>query len=131
MCSDCHSNYEISTTAAQGPHGSAVKWMLKGRNRAWPAASAGSNGAGYDGAKLYAVHYGGYPAGSQARRYENDGTADGLFCLNCHSTVGFSKGADGLQAVDSRGQGGPGVNQHLSHHAAFMSWCHMAASSPG
>lgn len=113
MCSDCHSNDEISTTAAQGPHGSAVKWMLKGRNRAWPLASAASNGAGDDGTNPYAVYYS--AGGTQALRYENDGTADGLFCLNCHSTVTFSKGADGLQNVG---------NVHLLHNSPCVN-CHI------
>lgn len=113
MCSDCHSNDDISTTAAQGPHGSDVKWMLKGRNRAWPLASAASNGMGDDSTNPYAVYY---PAlGAQALRYENDGTADGLFCLNCHSTVTFSKGLDGLQNV---------ANVHLLHNSPCIS-CHI------
>jgi hypothetical protein len=125
MCSDCHSNDAISTTAAQGPHGSAVKWMLKGRNKAWPAASAASNGAGYDGTELFAVHYWGASGEPpQERRYVHDGTDDGLFCLNCHSTVSFSKGTDGLQAVVGRRVGGPGVNQHLSHNAQCVV-CHV------
>jgi hypothetical protein len=117
MCSDCHSNDEISTSAAQGPHGSAVKWMLKGRNRAWPASSAASNGAGYDGTPLYSVHY--LYMGRYAPRYENDGTADGLFCLNCHSTVGFSKDGNGLQAL-----GDPTENIHLQHNAPCIQ-CHI------
>jgi hypothetical protein len=117
MCSDCHGNDEISTTAAQGPHGSAVKWMLKGRNGAWPASSAASNGAGYDGTPLYSVHY--LYMGRYAPRYENDGTADGLFCLNCHSTVGFSKDGNGLQAL-----GDPTENIHLQHNAPCIQ-CHI------
>lgn len=113
MCSDCHSGDTISSTDAQGPHGSGVKWMLKGRNKAWPLASAASNGAGDDGANPYAVHY--LAGGAQARRYENDGTADGLFCLNCHSTVGFSKGGDGLQNAS---------NVHLLHNSPCVN-CHV------
>ena len=113
MCSDCHSNDAISATAAQGPHGSAVKWMLKGRNRAWPLASAADNGAGATGTDPYAVFYS--DGGAQALRYENDGTADGLFCLNCHSTVSFSKGADGLQNTS---------NVHLLHNSPCVN-CHI------
>lgn len=116
MCSDCHSNDQISTAAAQGPHGSAVKWMLKGRNRAWPGSSAASNGAGYDGTPLYSVHY--LYGGNYARRNDNDGTANGLFCLNCHSTVGFSKGGDGMQAV-----GNPS-NVHILHNGPCIQ-CHV------
>lgn len=113
MCSDCHGNDEISAAAAQGPHGSGVKWMLKGRNRAWPLASADSNGAGDDGTQPYAAYYS--AGGVQALRHENDGTADGLFCLNCHSTVTFSKGVDGLQNVG---------NVHLLHNSPCIN-CHV------
>jgi predicted CXXCH cytochrome family protein len=101
MCSDCHSNNTISSTAAQGPHGSAVKWMLKGRNRAWPATSAANNGTGTG--TLFTIGKISSPA---THRSFNDGTVDGLFCLNCHSTVSFSKNAAGLQN---------GENVHIIH----------------
>ncbi len=35
MCSDCH-NTDASSPAAQGPHGSAAQFMLRGPNTAWP-----------------------------------------------------------------------------------------------
>ena len=35
MCSDCH-NTEAATPAAQGPHGSAAQFMLRGPNTVWP-----------------------------------------------------------------------------------------------
>ena len=36
MCSDCH-NTDAATPAAQGPHGSAAQFMLRGANAAnWP-----------------------------------------------------------------------------------------------
>ena len=39
MCSDCH-NTDASTPAAQGPHGSASQFMLRGANAAnWPAVT--------------------------------------------------------------------------------------------
>jgi hypothetical protein len=93
MCSDCHSNDTISSSAAQGPHGSAVKWMLKGRNTAWPTWKASDNATGNgDGTayqRLYQVQIMDYYDG-------RDGpNGDGLFCLNCHSTVSFTKDADG------------------------------------
>ena len=108
MCSDCHSNDTISTDAALGPHGSSEKWMLKGRNRAWPSTSASENGTGTG--TLFTVHY-----GSSARRTVNDGTPDGLFCLNCHSTVTFSKDAAGLQSPS---------NLHLLHNVPCVN-CHV------
>jgi hypothetical protein len=35
MCSDCH-NTDAASPAAQGPHGSAAQFMLRGPNTAWP-----------------------------------------------------------------------------------------------
>jgi hypothetical protein len=87
MCSDCHSTDTISSTTAQGPHGSSVKWMLKGRNKAWPTLSAADNGTG-TGTTLRRI---GDTSGVVEHRAMYDGTDDGLFCLNCHSVVSFTK----------------------------------------
>jgi hypothetical protein len=93
MCSDCHSSDEISTTAAQGPHGSAVKWMLKGRNRAWPTLDASDNGLGTGTLRKI-----GNTADPNHRSVmDGNDNGDGLFCLNCHSTVSFSKDKYGRQ----------------------------------
>jgi predicted CxxxxCH...CXXCH cytochrome family protein len=63
-CTDCHTGDAVSP-GAQGPHGSAVTFMLRGPNQTWPGtftlATSGANA---------------YNAGA--------GTAAGLFCLNCH-----------------------------------------------
>jgi hypothetical protein len=71
-CSDCHAQ---SNTGSFGPHGSSVKWMLKGPNQAWPYMTAAANGTS---------------ATVNFRLLSNQttgiGTADGLFCLNCHAT---------------------------------------------
>jgi hypothetical protein len=91
MCSDCHSNDEISDTAAQGPHGSSVKWILKGRNKAWPTLAASENGTGTGTLRTI-----GRTASPATHRSVNDGTEDGLFCLNCHSTASFSKNKWGI-----------------------------------
>jgi predicted CxxxxCH...CXXCH cytochrome family protein len=105
MCSDCHSNDTISSTTAQGPHGSAVKWMLKGRNKAWPTKLASENGTGTG--TPYKIG----ASTSYLGRSENDGTANGLFCLNCHSTVSFSKESSGREFW-----GSPGIaNPHYGH----------------
>jgi predicted CxxxxCH...CXXCH cytochrome family protein len=121
MCSDCHSNDVISSNAAQGPHGSGVKWMLKGRNRAWPTTSASDNGTGSigTGASLFGAYtYG--PTGV-LHRSTNDGTVDGLFCLNCHSTVSFSKDANGLQNT---------ANLHMVHNYGCVT-CHIMVPHGG
>jgi hypothetical protein len=96
MCSDCHSNDEISTTAAQGPHGSAVKWMLKGRNKAWPTVLKSENGSGSGTLRNIGPRS---DDGPYRHRAVMDGNSNGngLFCLNCHSTVGFSKDKYGVQ----------------------------------
>jgi len=61
-CSDCHGS-DANTAGAQGPHGSAAKYLLKGPNRYWPTNSTGTT--------LWTVS----SAGA------------GLFCLNCHPNV--------------------------------------------
>jgi hypothetical protein len=90
MCSDCHSNDTINSTAAQGPHGSAVKWMLKGRNRAWPTLSASENGTGTGTLRVIGQ--------DSTHRSISDGTSNGLFCLNCHSTTSFTKDVNGRES---------------------------------
>ncbi|OGW36281.1 MAG: hypothetical protein A2Y97_07550 [Nitrospirae bacterium RBG_13_39_12] len=95
MCSDCHGNDVLSSAAAQGPHGSVVKWMLKGRNTGWPTWLDSDNGLGNVGGtaytRLYTVGYRDFWDGRKA----SGTTGDGLFCLNCHSTVSFSKDKNG------------------------------------
>jgi hypothetical protein len=111
MCSDCHGNDTISSTAATGPHGSAVKWMLRGRNMAWPTLSASDNGKGTGTLRQISA--------SSNNRSVNDGTANGLFCLNCHSTVSFSKDVNGrenpgnIHALHGWPQGAACINCHV------------------
>ena len=69
-CSDCHAQ---SNAGSLGPHGSAVKWMLKGPNQAWPYATAAANGTNATtGFRQYSTRDTGLD------------TSDGLFCRNCH-----------------------------------------------
>jgi len=72
-CSDCHAT---DSAASKGPHGSSVKWMLAGTNKAWPYTTAAGNG----GSAGTLRSMGNYNTG--------DGTKDGLFCLNCHVVTG-------------------------------------------
>jgi hypothetical protein len=74
-CSDCHGNDDQATGASHGPHASAVKYVLKGPNTRWPTRA--------DGVTRWAA---GTTAGTNALT-DNAGTADGLFCLNCHSST--------------------------------------------
>ncbi|MBJ6725373.1 CxxxxCH/CxxCH domain c-type cytochrome [Geomesophilobacter sediminis] len=72
-CSDCHAT---DSTASKGPHGSSVKWMLAGVNKAWPYTSAAANGTTSGTYFRLAT----YNTGA--------GTVNGLFCLNCHTVTG-------------------------------------------
>ncbi|MDH4322288.1 MAG: hypothetical protein OEV73_12425, partial [Desulfobulbaceae bacterium] len=76
-CSDCHAG-----EAATGPHGSSVRWMLAGPNKAWPFTQAQYNGAS--------------PSPAVYRTLDewntNKDTANGTFCNNCHALS--TSGAD-------------------------------------
>ena len=68
-CTDCH---DTDSTASLGPHGSSVKWMLAGLNKAWPFTTTAGNGTS-SGTTWKLGNY-------------STGTApDKLFCLNCHT----------------------------------------------
>ncbi|GFO60932.1 hypothetical protein GMST_32570 [Geomonas silvestris] len=69
-CTDCHNT---DSTASKGPHGSSVKWMLAGVNKAWPYNTAAGNG-GTSGTPFTPATY-----------TTNQGTNNGLFCMNCHT----------------------------------------------
>lgn len=68
-CSDCHNT---NAATSKGPHGSTIKWMLSGTNKAWPYTAASGNGASS----------GTYRTLSNGTT--SSGTDNGLFCLNCH-----------------------------------------------
>ena len=72
-CSDCHAADSTEPDKSSGAHNSGIKWMLAGTNKSWPYQGTASNG-------MSAVT-GTWTLGNSAT---NAGTADGLFCLNCH-----------------------------------------------
>jgi predicted CxxxxCH...CXXCH cytochrome family protein len=132
MCSDCHSNDTISSTVAQGPHGSGVKWMLKGRNRAWPTTLASDNGTGSIGTGAHffgAYTYTLYGVNVYSRN-TNDGTVNGLFCLNCHSTVSFTKDGSGRQDNYTCTPNPHAENPHNIHNLACIN-CHIMVPHGG
>ena len=59
-CSDCHGADNENSTDPRGPHGSNATFMLKGPNKTWPGTFTLTNAT------------------------IGQGTAAGLFCLNCH-----------------------------------------------
>ncbi len=73
FCTDCHS----SNSAALGPHGSSVKWLLAGANKSWPYQGSANNGTSM-GTPSYWIYN---------NRATNLGTANGLFCMNCHNPL--------------------------------------------
>jgi predicted CxxxxCH...CXXCH cytochrome family protein len=64
FCADCHGSE--SNVGAQGPHGSASTFILKGTSA---------------GAQTY------WPTNASGNYYELGGTVTGLFCLNCHPNL--------------------------------------------
>ena len=73
-CTDCH-NTDSASPAAQGPHGSAIRYLLAGTNKAWPYTTAGATSGTL------------FQMSNSANGF---GTNNGLFCRNCHSNPGVS-----------------------------------------
>jgi hypothetical protein len=93
-CSDCHGNDDTAATYAQGPHASAVKFMLKPNpstpgNKYWPYKS--------DGTTLWSLR---------------DSNFSGLFCNNCHNIGSYD---------NSRHSGWKG--ESTSRHPSNRSYC--------
>jgi predicted CxxxxCH...CXXCH cytochrome family protein len=109
-CSDCHST---DSTASKGPHGSAVKWMLSGVNKAWPYTTAAGNGG--SAGTLYRIAT--YNTGA--------GTKDGLFCLNCH-TVRPATGVNNWHSNSNVTAG-----QHGSNAIMACASCHIRVPHGG
>jgi hypothetical protein len=108
-CSDCHGS-DAASPAAQGPHGSAVKYMLKGTNRAWPYTTAGATSG-----TLWAV------------ATAATGTAPNkLFCLNCHP-VPNSAGSNAIHR-----QAGLNTSKHSGTNAvSACTGCHIRVPHGG
>jgi hypothetical protein len=90
LCTDCHSTDATSTTAVQGPHGSAVRFFLAGANKAWPYTVAGANSG-----TLFKI----------STAETGIGTNNGLFCRNCHPPMGSGTATNGLH-INSNLTGG-------------------------
>lgn len=95
-CSDCHNT---AAAGAQGPHGSTVKWMLSGTNKAWPYQNSSNNG-GSTGTYW-----------NLSNRLTSQGTSNGLFCLNCHP--------------DPRASGSNSVHKEGDHSSYECIRCHI------
>lgn len=102
-CTDCHAT---DSAASKGPHGSSVKWMLAGVQKAWPYTSAASNGASTGTAFTMT----GYAT--------NVNTVNGLFCANCHD-------------CSSTGHGSSWTGKSGSHTGAACYTCHIRVPHGG
>jgi predicted CxxxxCH...CXXCH cytochrome family protein len=71
LCIDCHTQ-EAAAPVVQGPHGSAVRFILAGANKAWPYTVAGATSG-----TLFKI----------STSETGLGTANGLFCRNCHPAM--------------------------------------------
>jgi predicted CxxxxCH...CXXCH cytochrome family protein len=106
LCSDCH-NTDAASTAAQGPHGSAVTFMLSGTNRAWPYTVAGANSG-----TLFRL----------GTSENNLGSTNGLFCRNCHPQQNSTSSNNMHQLVG---------NQHGSGTMSSCTNCHIRVPHGG
>src|SRR6185369_7128795 len=109
-CSDCHAT---DSTASKGPHGSSVKWMLAGTNKAWPYTTTAGNGTSTG--TLYRLAT--YNTGA--------GTANGLFCLNCH-TIRPATGGNNWHTNSNTTAG-----QHGSNAIMACASCHIRVPHGG
>lgn len=78
-CTDCH-NTDAASPAAQGPHGSAAQFMLKGTNAAnWPAVTLSS----YTSSWCANCHFN----GGSTNNVHTTGDHSGRYCYNCHIVI--------------------------------------------
>ncbi|HJV39954.1 MAG TPA: hypothetical protein VJ528_14035, partial [Geothrix sp.] len=79
MCSDCH-NTDAATPAAQGPHGSAAQFMLRGTNPAnWPNITLSSASTSWC-TNCHTLTLSNNTA-------HNTGNHSGYQCWNCHIVI--------------------------------------------
>jgi hypothetical protein len=110
-CTDCH-NTDAASPAAQGPHGSAVVFMLAGANKAWPFTAAGTTGT----------------LRNVGTSETGLGTADGLFCRNCHPQPN-SAGSNALHRLVGQYNSGGG-GQHATNFWTCVG-CHIRVPHGG
>jgi hypothetical protein len=79
MCNDCH-NTDAASPAAQGPHGSAVQFMLRGANAAnWPNVTLPNIATSW----CANCHVG----ARTGNNVHNDGNHNGYSCYQCHIVI--------------------------------------------
>lgn len=83
-CSDCHGN-NSAAPAAQGPHGSAANFMLKGPNTGWPLNSGGTLARGTSRAGVFCDNC--HPANNNSHEAHSKSDHTALACINCHLLI--------------------------------------------
>lgn len=107
-CSDCHE----SNSGQAGPHGSSIKWMLAGTNKAWPYTQAQYNGTSTGGTFRTLADWG-----------LNAGGVDGLFCFNCHPNSYLTLGINRVHK--------PGTGSSDVHRLKYCIYCHIRVPHGG
>ncbi|MBI5607617.1 MAG: hypothetical protein HY902_01905, partial [Deltaproteobacteria bacterium] len=92
-CSDCHGE-GVATPAAQGPHGSAVAFLLKGPNTSWPNNSSGTLAKFSAMTGLFCLNC--HATGTSSNGVHSKGDHSGAACVNCHLLVPHGSGMSRL-----------------------------------
>ena len=85
MCSDCH-NTDAASSAAQGPHGSAAVYMLRGPNTLWPPTVRFNSGTSLQTAygTSFCANCHTYTSNNSAH---SEHSTRSLYCYSCHILV--------------------------------------------
>jgi hypothetical protein len=122
MCSDCHGD-DAATPAAQGPHGSAVKWILKGPYTGWGGAAGTFT---LTRTPIIASTITTPPAASSLTTCTaGSGTACSppVFCQNCHRVISATSYADNNAHQGNESLGGYFRGDHVQ---ADCRACHLS-----
>ncbi len=84
MCADCH-NTDSASPIAQGPHGSAVQFMLRGPNTIWPPT--GNLATSYNTTFCANCHPGNADANWSGNVVHQEHDTRSVTCYNCHILV--------------------------------------------
>ncbi len=85
MCSDCH-NTDSASPAAQGPHGSAAQFMLRGPNTLWPPTVRFNSGTSLSTAYGTSFCANCHTYTSSNLPHNKHGTRS-LYCYSCHILI--------------------------------------------
>ena len=93
-CSDCHA----SNSTMAGPHGSDVKWMLGGTNKAWPFTTYARNGSSETETNPVTTEIYRRIKHMESSALGDLGTDNGLFCGNCHPVTQWTNASNNVHS---------------------------------